>query len=142
VSTVGANCRPVDGGPAPIDAGRSDGSPEPVDASASDAAPFPADFPTCGDEACFCDALADCSAAEYQQSLPLGSRGRRVCGTAQGRCVVTAFSETEGGVVAFRCRLPAASMCPVTLDGTAPGCEQTANCNVLLGDCPDLLACE
>lgn len=132
----------IDAEPVVSDAG-------PKDASAADAltdeagdAGFPTQFPRCENEACQCEALANCEPAEWQQFLPLGSLGGRVCGRRENRCIITAYSETEGGVTSMRCSLPIPVECPVDLSASNPDCEVVGNCNVLLETCPeDLLSC-
>jgi hypothetical protein len=117
------------------------------DATSADAVAFDVITTRCDGSGCFCKNLPSCVPAEDFAALPLGSAGRRICGvkTRSGNpgglyCDVTAYTETEGGVIGLRCDVPLGDAC----DSWPPpsGCRQVLTCNVLMQSCPvDLLDC-
>ena len=95
---------------------------------------------------CLCDAVNQCAAFLGWVFQALGSDRYRVCGYRDGQCVIAGFNEVEGDGKGTRCLVPLGSS--VCTDGRmlkaalAATCQQTFQCNVMLGDCPaDPIAC-
>jgi len=135
-----------------VDGGASDDAGDggvPTDALASDAGWYEA-WTDCGsaggtpmdDEvlACICSGVNACDAVAGVLFAGLGSQRFRVCGRdGLGRCVISAFTETEGGGAGQRCPIPAdTAVCTSSINfgDIAAYCEETFTCNLLMSSCP------
>jgi hypothetical protein len=96
---------------------------------------------------CLCGGVNRCEAVWGLGWFKFGSERFRVCGRADGNCVVVMYVEQEGAGVAKRCTLPPGSTpcsdAPLRAQHLIEHCEELFSCNLLQENCPvDLIPCK